>query len=311
MAFGTTHDTISHSRCGFDGVSDLLPFDHRLQVGAQYMEFLRKRLIDMGYISGLTAQAIPYDFRLSYKSNRIPKIWGGIVDDLYSMTGKKVSILSHSMGGYEAYHNLMLMSQKDKDLKIYNWFSIGTPFAGSSDMSKILLGLEDFKVFLNLKIGSVGTLISNFNASYELMPRDTWNRNKDLPWMKELAQRAETGSSTNTGGKPSALDIFPESSEICSEVKFNPRPLTCDMGFTPYNLFATINNEEITAAKLESTLKNTSPYEFADQFYAMAQDERFTTMVNPGVQTNILYGSHLETEYRFKFEGDIKNEFKN
>lgn len=107
--FGTTRSSITKSRCGFDAISDLLPVADQLQGIGHYFNTFRVNIEKMGYVAGLTAQAIPYDFRLSYRTNDVPRVWNSILDDLYQITGKKVSIVSHSMGNMNVYHNLLNM----------------------------------------------------------------------------------------------------------------------------------------------------------------------------------------------------------
>jgi len=79
-------------------------------LGYEYYDHFNKYFTQMGYISGLTMQALPYDWRLPMKSNGANNRFNHIVDDLYEITGKKVSIIAHSMGNYVTYFNLLEMS---------------------------------------------------------------------------------------------------------------------------------------------------------------------------------------------------------
>lgn len=45
----------------------------------------------MGYISGLTFQAIPYDYRRDIVGANVPEIITNTIDNLNKITGKKVS----------------------------------------------------------------------------------------------------------------------------------------------------------------------------------------------------------------------------
>lgn len=60
------------------------------------------RLLDilkvMGYQSGLTLQAIPYDFRYGIQASSTPKLFPQVVKNLYYATGKKVVVIGHSLG---------------------------------------------------------------------------------------------------------------------------------------------------------------------------------------------------------------------
>lgn len=52
----------------------------------------------MGYISGITYQPLPYDFRYGILASKTPKIFPQVIHNLHKVTGKKVSIVAHSLG---------------------------------------------------------------------------------------------------------------------------------------------------------------------------------------------------------------------
>jgi hypothetical protein len=48
-------------------------------------------------------------------------------------------------------------------------------------------------------------------------------------------------------------------------------------------------------------------YSYSDKAYKVwkwAQDERFDHMINPGVQTNILYSNHIQSKNKLTFKDD-------
>ena len=54
-------------------------------------------------------QALPYDWRRIYQENGVPEKWDRIINDMVDLTGKRVTIVAHSMGNFNAYHNLLKM----------------------------------------------------------------------------------------------------------------------------------------------------------------------------------------------------------
>lgn len=61
----------------------------------------------MGYDSGLTLQALPYDFRYGILASTTPTLLPQIINNLYYTTGKKVVVIAHSLG---TLHTLMGLS---------------------------------------------------------------------------------------------------------------------------------------------------------------------------------------------------------
>ena len=60
-----------------------------------------------------------------------------------NLTGKKVSIIAHSMGNLNILRNLSMMTQENKDKYIYNYIPIAPPYLGSNQANKIMSVGED------------------------------------------------------------------------------------------------------------------------------------------------------------------------
>ena len=67
---------------------------------------------------------MPYNFYLSYQNNQFRLNFLNVLKWLYSLTGKKVTLVAHSMGNVNVLFNLNLMSKEDKDKYIANWVSL-------------------------------------------------------------------------------------------------------------------------------------------------------------------------------------------
>lgn len=87
-----------------------------------------------GYKRGHDVRGAPYDFRLSpaaarseQEMDRIAKL----IEDTVAEFGKKVVIVTHSLGGNVFLYIMRRRSQAWKDKHIQSWVSVATPFGGS------------------------------------------------------------------------------------------------------------------------------------------------------------------------------------
>ena len=130
-AFGSVGNK-SVANCGFDSIENLLPILPKLmQSKASGFSNLRIKLTSMGYMEGLTAQAMPYDWRTFYQFNKLNNKFSRIIEEMFKISGKKVIIVTHSMGGVVTWHNLLKMKQEHKDKMIESWIAIAPAFLGS------------------------------------------------------------------------------------------------------------------------------------------------------------------------------------
>lgn len=182
-----------------------------------------------GYKAGLTYQPIPYDWRYSFTSNRLPELFKGIIDDLYSITGKKITIIGHSMGNMNIYYNLLNMDQKSKDTKISRWINIAGPLLGSTDalqaplsLKPELEGVSKYVATINLK--ALYDVITNMPSVYDLFPKNTWNAIKKASWFPELFKRitSEQKGTSYQSNHP-VIGLFPPLKEMCIGKVVNDR----------------------------------------------------------------------------------------
>lgn len=66
----------------------------------------------MGYDSGLTLQAIPYDFRYGILASKTATFLSQAIKNLYQITGKKVVIVAHSLGTLHTLSHLSFFMTK-------------------------------------------------------------------------------------------------------------------------------------------------------------------------------------------------------
>jgi hypothetical protein len=144
-----------------------------------------------GFRQGLTYQSMPYDFRKSYRTNTINKIFKKNLKRMKELTGKKVIILTHSFGGVNAQYQLSKMSQEDKDKYIAFWIAQAPPFLGALKVTRILLsGLKEFyfQIF-GFRFKASTKVTSSHPVYYELLYKNPYVIYKDHAWFDWVKQR--------------------------------------------------------------------------------------------------------------------------
>ena len=300
VPMGMTESSASKSRCGFEAISNMLPITSFL-IPTKYkcMEKLRTTLEVIGYRTGLTVQPLPYDWRKSFLNNEVSQKLEKMLDIMYDITGKRVSIYSHSFGNLNVLHVLNGMSQEKKDKVVQRWFSLGAPFLGSPTTFSILIGGDNrFSIqSLGITFWIMKNTVANFPSTFDLMPRNTWDMYQHEVWMKSVKNRI----SVEKGFKP-VYDI-PEGDDIVSKIypnadvdcfgdDWSSRSKKCLTGMEEFNSFGSINGEEITLSSIRKILdKYSYNKDAAKLFDGYAPRSEYDKMVNPGVETVVLYSN--------------------
>lgn len=96
----------------------------------------------MGYETGLTLQAIPYDYRVGINYGNTTKIIPTALCNLHAITGKKALVITHSLGSLHTLSSLgFSMKDADKDKCVRLFLPIGPPWMGvSSAIRNTLIG---------------------------------------------------------------------------------------------------------------------------------------------------------------------------
>ena len=158
--YGGTKNTKSESQCGINSLENviyagkLLPplITNKLTAANFYIMIQNYR--KMGYKDGFSAVGISYDYRRYIHSNKYFEnslIYQ--INRLYKNTGKKVIIITHSLGGLFTLGNLLRMRKDIRD-KVKSFVPVVPPFAGSSHLLEAYLyGLTDLNT--EIKIGNI------------------------------------------------------------------------------------------------------------------------------------------------------------
>ncbi|XP_062198890.1 phospholipase A(1) LCAT3 isoform X1 [Phragmites australis] len=141
-------------------------------------------LIDCGYEKGTTLFGYGYDFR---QSNRIDKAMAGLrakLETAYKTSGgKKVNIISHSMGGL-LVRCFMSMNHDVFAKYVNKWICIACPFQGAPGCinDSLLTGLQfvyGFESFFFVSRWAMHQLLVECPSIYEMLP------NPDFKWKEK------------------------------------------------------------------------------------------------------------------------------
>jgi len=258
VTIGESPETIGYEggHCGFDSIRYLIDF--RIVKKIQEMSYfgdLMDAFENAGYISGLTMQALPYNWRIGYAENRLDYKFERTLKMLNAITGKKVLIASHSMGNLNTLHNIWKLTDEQKENLIARYIAMAPPFIGSSYAPLTPLGNDpSFGVSFSrdetrasqeaelennenknnkkswLSLGITAKMMKGsvmmFPAMYQLMPRFFYKVHEDKIWMHHLKQRIHEENNGLKHDTNNFLNhIFPDAKK------------TCNSGFKQRNLY--------------------------------------------------------------------------
>lgn len=300
LPVGLTPETVFSSRCGFDAITNMLPVQLPfLPDKFNQYENLRIKLEAMGYKIGLTAQALPYDWRLSMHRNQVSHKMEGMLSSMKDITGKRVSIIAHSYGNVNTLNVLNQMPQSSKDRLVQRFFAVGPPFLGSPTSFFMLIGgvSKYYVARMGIDFATFKGTLATFPGVYDLMPRRTWSLYKDAPWMKSVLKRIAMEDNQSpveslTPAEDIVDSIFPPVKEKCFLPGWNFRPETCVTGMKEFYHLGKIHGEEVTVENMDETLKKYSYDAHATELLKMdVRRNEYDRMENPGVQVTILYST--------------------
>lgn len=309
---GETRETRFNSQCGFDAISFLVDFNIGIDLKVMgYFDNLRVAFLGAGYRVGLTMQALPYDWRKGYKDNNLDFKFERTVDLLHEITGKKVIIAAHSMGNFQTAHNLWKMSQEKRDEKIARYFAMAPPFLGAPEASLGPFGMDNSfaKRISHIDLGLTASMfkhsIAGFPSTYELQLHRFFRVHQDSEFMKIIMERVQA-EKKNEHTKQSNFfnDFFPDAKEVCSPGFKERDDDTCKTGIRETWKVGTLLGMPITPDTMAELYEVYSYNPKAHKMRQSAEDTRFDSMINLGVQTNILYSNHMNSKNILTYKED-------
>lgn len=297
-------------RCGFDAIEKLLPLIGNY-AGTLNYKYIDEAFINAGYIEGLTAQAMPYDFRLEVRDNLLNKKYSKVVNELFEITGKKVVLIAHSFGNFQTMNFLWNYSQADKDKKIARYFALAPPLGGAVKPVASFIGMDSTysKGLLIAKVGLTTDFFDiaadTFQGMFNLFPQGHFSKKRSEKFVQLMLQKIEAEKNKRDPPKGSIWDIFPHYNAQCVEF-FKDMPDNCDLGLSDMSEFGRVQQNKLTFENMENILKKYSYSEYSAPVYKKSVDSRFTDLLNPGVQVNVVFGTTGFTNSEIIYEQDPK-----
>ncbi|XP_068661354.1 phospholipase A(1) LCAT3-like [Aristolochia californica] len=172
-----------------------------------YLHDMINMLIDCGYEKGTTLFGYGYDFR---QSNRLDRAMYGLKEKLataYKASGgKKVDVISHSMGGLLV--SCLLSLYQDEFKKYVNkWICIACPFQGAPGCiyDSLLTGLQfvyGFESYFFVSRWTMHQLLVECPSIYEMLP------NPGYKWKQQPLIHVWRKQSENAGNSDSELETY-------------------------------------------------------------------------------------------------------
>jgi lecithin-cholesterol acyltransferase len=305
--------------CGFEGIKKLGKFGGGFHLDSlNEFEFIYHQLKHMGYVPGLTAQALPYDWRFGFRDNRVAYNLKRIITEMSSISGKKVSIIAHSYGSLNSLNLFLSVDQSWKDENVMRFVAIAPPFLGSSKIVASLLGgnSDYYKGFgVGIDFDTFSETFTSYPSIYDLLPRATLEKTfgKEA-WMLSIKNRiAEEKGKDNTLGKITLSEdndivsrLFPPLDKDCYIHPFTKVDLKCKIGLSLLYSYGEVNGEKITTESLRDVLDSYSYYRLAASLYENVKTYQvdLAKMDNPGVEVVIIYTGINQSPQKYFYDVD-------
>jgi len=313
---GFTSGSRKTSKCGFDAIGNMLPLlEMMTPTKFKLFNIIKASLEGRGYRAGLTMQALPYDWRKTFYSNEVSERFEALVKSMYNISGKKVSVAAHSMGNMNILNVMSKMTQEDKDKYIRRFFALAPPFLGSPTAYSMPIGGSDQYNFggFGLNFWLFKRSIASFPSIFDLMPRLSWLMYSSAPWMKSIRNRM----SIEKNGTPVEVisqeedivsKIFPKPTEDCYGSKtWKERTSKCHLLIEDFNNLGKINGETVTISNIKEIF---GKYSYEPQSQSLYENENrrasYDAMVNPGIETVVVYSNINPTKKEFFWNSDPK-----
>lgn len=284
--YGNTPGTKGKERCGDTAIRDLAPMPNPEKSTIVFGKMLDE-IKTMGYVAGLTYQAIPYDGLKSYRNNELKNRFKNNLERLYNLTQKRVIIIGHSFGNNNIYYQLTRLSTNEKNKMVKTWISFGFATLGSPEVQGSIIAGSDYFMFLNGLIGVRAEasikFIANQPGSFENLERNPYTIFEGQNWFKAFNARInyEKGE---TSFEDSGFDFLPKITEICSPKNFN-HTQNCTLGLMDRKntVIIEVENKTYQLNQTRDLIEEWKTDPNSVNFYDHTIDKQFELLKNPGV----------------------------
>lgn len=308
--WGNTPLTSGKTNCGDKALTDLM--DSYLDSKATMVfDKLFELLKSMGYIAGLTYQSMPFDYRVSYRTNELNKTFLDNLVNLNLLSNKKVIIYGHSLGNINIYHQLRKMSPELKNNLIRTWVNVAGPILGAVKTIRFLVSGDSdllfFGGFVGLHFDASIEACNNNIVLYELLPYDVFTLYRDEPWFQKVIKR----TAYERGQVPyedSGFSFLPRVEDGCTPPNFTAFENTCMFGFydTKEGYTVKIMEEEYKLSQIHELMAEWKLTPDTHAFYDITRDPEREKLQNPGVPLITIVLRTQQTPIKFNYKEDIK-----
>ncbi|KAH8501298.1 hypothetical protein H0E87_016205 [Populus deltoides] len=205
--------------------------------GVYHFHDMIDMLVKCGYKKGTTLFGYGYDFR---QSNRIEKSMEGLkakLEAAYKASGgRKVNIISHSMGGLLV--SCFISLHKDLFSKFVNkWICIACPFQGAPGCinDSLLTGLQfvdGFESYFFVSRWTMHQLLVECPSIYEMLPNPdfNWKTEPQIQVWRKQSNDGETPAKLESFGPVECITLFEEALKY-NELNYNGNTIAL-----PFNL---------------------------------------------------------------------------
>ncbi|CAK7325963.1 unnamed protein product [Dovyalis caffra] len=206
--------------------------------GAYHFHDMIDMLVKCGYKKGTTLFGYGYDFR---QSNRIDKSMEGLkakLEAAYKASGgRKVNIISHSMGGLLI--SCFISLHKDLFSKFVNkWICIACPFQGAPGCinDSLLTGLQfvdGFESYFFVSRWTMHQLLVECPSIYEMLPNPDfkWKTEPQIQVWRMQSNDGESSAKLESFGPVKCITLFEEALRN-NELSYNGNTIALPFNFS-------------------------------------------------------------------------------
>ena len=315
---GATPETCtsgSQGECGFASIENLLPLPVQFQ-GFSYFRKMKQKFLLAGYKIGASLQALPYDWRMHNGQSSLNETFPRVISTLKQLFGKKVTIVSHSLGNLQTAYHLWKTDQTFKDANIARYLAMAPPFIGAPRAALAPLGMDDqfmvdvfgYEIGFNAKLYiSTGVYWLSY---FDLFWQNVYTEFADAEYVKAIKTRiqAEATGEAKEGQTGSVMDIFPGVNEICLPFFKKRGTNKCHLGIKAIVDYGEVLGTQINYNNIETILARYSYNRLTPKMRRQTLNQNFTSLPNLGVQTNILFSTAFPTFSKFYYDKDPRTE---
>lgn len=299
--------------CGEDAVSKLGPFGIQVRLSKAWLvmfQMLKRR----GYVTGLTTQALPYDWGKTYRANELKTLFPENLDRLRRLTNKKVVIISQSYGNKNTFYQLHRMPLAERKDKVKAWLALGYASLGAPEVQTDMVAGSDYFSFFSHRFGVTSGAMSYFGSRtacmHEVAYLDPHTIFRGQKWWDAFLARIDYENGRVPFEK-SGFGFLPRAPEECSKKDY-PYGSSCRLWIsnTEKTPLVRILDRTYYANDTAQLYAEQSLDDAASKWHAKTKDEWYQKLENPGVPFVGVILRQSPTPTSFVYHEDVKKAVK-